>query len=81
VYGGKAYTAKAYGWLEEPKEIKRFDEFIAKIEGIIKDNTGGKEVKIPFSMSGYGVHSWNELDYAKKIKEEREQMISGKEEW
>lgn len=80
VYEDKAYTRRIYGWLKEPEDIKYFEKYVDFVKEQARKNTGGNPVKITFSMSGYGIYSWSELDYAKKLKEERDKLISGENE-
>ncbi len=76
-YENKAYTAVSYGWLKEPKDLREFEKYVNYIKEQAKKNTEGKQVKITFSNSGYSLDSWNEIDYAKKFREEKEKLISG----
>ena len=77
MYENKVYSNILYGWLKEPKDIKEFEKYVKYIKDQAEKNTKGKPVKITFSMSGYSVTQWDELDYAKKLKEERDKLISG----
>ena len=75
MYENKVYSNILYGWLKEPKDIKEFEKYVDYIKSRIKENTKGKPLKITLSMSGYDVTQWSELEYAKKIKEERDKLI------
>ena len=75
IYGDKAYTRKIYGWLKEPKDIKEFEKYVEFIRKQVEKNTAGKPVKVTFSMSGYGILQWDELEYAQKLKEMRDKLI------
>ena len=80
MYENKVYSNILYGWLKEPQDIREFEKYVNYVKEQAKKNTKVKQVKITISMSGYGVYSWSELDYAKKLKEERDKIISGEDE-
>jgi len=77
LYGNRAYTAVSYGWLKEPEDIKEFERYVNYIKEQIKGNTKGRPIKMTFSTSGYSLDSWNELEYAKKLKEQWKKLIEG----
>jgi len=80
MYENKVYSNILYGWLKEPKDIREFEKYVEYINKQIEKNTKGKTIKITFAMSGYSVTQWDELDYANKLKEERDKLISGDDE-
>lgn len=75
-YNNKAYTAVSYGWLKEPDDIREFEKYVNYVKEQAEKNTKGKQVKITFSNSGWSLDRWNEIDYAKKLQEEKEKLIS-----
>ena len=75
MYDNKVYSNILYGWLKEPDDIKEFEKYVEHIKKQIEKNTEGKPVNITFSMSGYSITQWDDLDHAHKLKEERDKLI------
>ena len=74
----KIYLIIHYGWLKEPI-LREFENFVNELNKLGEKNSKGKNLKVSF-FDVVDVLEWNKLDYSKKLKEEREKLISGENE-
>ena len=76
-YDGKIYVVIHYGWLREP-DLEKFEEIVKYLINLGERNAKGKDLDVGFSNL-YDITVWNKLDYSKKLKEERDKLISGED--
>ena len=77
-YNGKIYSVIHYGWLKEPN-LEKFEEFVKYLKDLGERNAKGKDLDVGF-FNVYDITVWDKLDYSKKLKEERDKLISGDDE-
>jgi len=73
-YNGKIYSVIHYGWLKEPN-LEKFEEFVKYLKDLGERNAKGKDLDVGF-FNVYDITVWDKLDYSKKLKEERDKLIS-----
>ncbi len=82
-YDGKLYAANFDGWVVEPKDVRKFDDFANLLRKLAQENRKKIKGKIPPRILAYGMRTWANSEYGQKVFEERERLMKEDEinEW